>query len=293
MQGLCPQNIERDMQRRLQKHLRIPLSCHPVEVARMNKRTGTVGVSTSYILPPHRIWGELYKTPAIFHTLFGDRNDWEQFWQAHMEERWVQEHSQFALIRDRPHSCCPFIIFGDDAQTSKRVGRTAHMLLWFSPMAKVRGTEGHMPIFICDNDDPCIDVLMNQLQHAAVWSFRHASINFNPYCTLESKPLNADMRSIAGTPIIPGTEPLFLVALVEGGLACRACIVRIHAFNAERIIIMLGDYRFCQMRRSCRAPHHDLRWSHRRLEMETRGFWLGATLRRTVVVRRMLGISCR
>ena len=209
------------------KFLHVPVRPCAINVPRLVKKTGLIKKSTAYLVPPHRVWSEVHKFKNQFRALFGSPDDWEHFWQAHAEERWMTDHPHRALIQSKPRQCCPWLLYGDDAQTSKRVGRTCGVLLWFSPLSEIRGMDGMVPLCVVDNDEPTIQAINNELYRGVVWSFRHAALNINPVNFVDrSLPLPKDMELLAGKSLTKD-EDLHLVCTQLKGWPVVAFVARL------------------------------------------------------------------
>ncbi len=210
-QGENPQNDERDLLNRLEDLVDVPVKPYSIQVPKLVKKTGKVRVTTACIIPAHRVLAEVHKLgPVVFTEMFGERKDWARYWHAHRDEIWLKEHVHYEEIRRNPTAWCPYLIFGDDAQTSKRVGRTCRLLMWFSPVTKIRSFHSHVPLLIVDNDEATIDGMVHRLHRAAVWSFKFAGRNLNPFLNEDNAQLPEDLARLSGQPLVDG-EPVFLV----------------------------------------------------------------------------------
>ena len=182
-----------------------------MDVPRYQKKRGDVKIIQGAIMPPHLVWKEVYRFDKdLFEDLFGERRHWVEWWRAHMNEPWLKEHPLRHLISEFPERCCPWLLFGDDSQTTKRVGRTMELLLWFSPVSRDRTTRARLPVFMKDNGECTARAMEMQLTKAAVWSWKQAELNIHPRCSEDGKQLPKYFAAHAGTPLIPD-EPLYLV----------------------------------------------------------------------------------
>ena len=101
-------------------------------------------------------------------------------------------------------------MFGDDAQTSKRVGRTCRLHLIFNPVAEIRSVDRHIPFIILDNDEAFIGAMIFRLLRAVVWSFKYASMNLNSFLTGDNDVLPLDLQPLTGKPLM-SSDPVYLV----------------------------------------------------------------------------------
>ena len=214
--GSHPQNAERDFQRRIRSVVDIPIEPYSVDVPIYNKRISKVRIVTAHVALPHLLWAALRNTsPAYFHALLGQRSMWELFWKCHKEEPWYKDHPHKDILDGSPSLCCPFLIFGDDAQTSKRVGRTVRLLEWYSPVAEIRSHLSQFPLLMVDNDQPSAPSIIHAIEEACVWSFNRAGRNIHPTLTEKRAALTPHLAESAGKPIMDD-PPMFLVPLGAG-----------------------------------------------------------------------------
>jgi len=166
---------------RLAKALDLPIEPYPVTVPKMDKQTGKVKIHEAAIILPSDLFGFLHKDPARFRKVFGTPDQWALYWCTVRGERWFQLHPDKDRIQARPHEHCPHLIFGDDAQTSKRVGNNVKLLMWFSPFSESRLSADRMlPVYLVPTREKTFIGITNLLEHAAVWSFNAASTNKQP-----------------------------------------------------------------------------------------------------------------
>jgi len=78
------------------------------------------------------------------------------------------------------------LVFGDDAQTSKRVGQNVKLLLWYSPVAQARKSDERLiPLYLVPTTEVAFLAICKYLNRAVVWSFNAAAANVQPYWTEE------------------------------------------------------------------------------------------------------------
>ena len=211
--GRNPQNAERDLVSRMNRFLDLPIKPYLVDVIRHQKATGAVTMTKGAIILPHRVFAEISKMPVKFVEMFGRREQWAAYWQAHAGEEWFLRHPHRSFILDNIDKCCPFIYYGDDAQTSKRVGRTCRMSAWFSPMAEDRSGFSKIPLLFADNDERHIKAQLRFLNEAAIWSFKLAARNVNAAFDHQNGALPAWLQGFVGQPLVDG-QPAYLVTSV-------------------------------------------------------------------------------
>ena len=180
--GKHKQNIERDLISRIRRLLEIPLEPLEVSVLALDADTGKTKDNIAYVICPHEVFKTLFDAgPELFFDRLGTPDQWEEYWLLHKCETWFLEH----LLRDQilaaPRSFCPALGHSDDAQQSKRVGKTIKLSSWCSPVAKnLDCRASRFPIFVTSNVDPLHRSAEYRLDGAAAWSFTAAADGFHP-----------------------------------------------------------------------------------------------------------------
>ena len=104
------------------------------------------------------------------------------------------------------HSSCPnlglgvfWLLFGDDAQTSKRVGSNVKKIAWYSPMASCRHPAlTHLPLFLNPTQDAARHVTERLANEVINWSFAALSADQHPTENHLGEPLKCARRNRTG-----------------------------------------------------------------------------------------------
>ncbi len=210
VQGKQTSNSERDLHTRMPKYLNIPVKPHFFDTVRYHKQSGKSKLVTGAIICPHDILGALHRHSRLLYYVLGARDQWVAFWKANAQETWFVEHPDRAAMERSPWLYAPFLIFGDDAQTCKRVGSNVKLLCWFSPVSEARESFHRLlPIYMCPTKERNTLAIQRRAEVSAVWSFEAAARNKNPQVSDLGGPLCAERERVAGNDICEDT-PVFL-----------------------------------------------------------------------------------
>ena len=132
------------------------------------------------VLAPHLLFKELQNLECFADT-FGDPDLWEIFWAHVQDEVWFREHPQREEILANPRGHVPFVLHGDDAPCSRRVGRNINLLSMHCPLGRGHSTDSRKILLsVLPNDDPMSKMMHKQAKRAIVWSLNAASKNQHP-----------------------------------------------------------------------------------------------------------------
>ena len=210
--GKSPNNIERDLHRRAKLLVDLPIDPELIEVPRYHRRSGLMKMINAALICPHDLFGALFERPKAFVNLFGTRESWVEYWNCMREELWLKEHPDYEHILQHPERFCPFVLFGDDAQTSKRVGQNVKLMCWMSPLSIHRSSEKRLiPIYVMPTQEKNRKAIENLLDMMATWSFNAAAVNCHPHRAADPGcKLSKHRLAVAGKPICNGEEPTYL-----------------------------------------------------------------------------------
>ena len=206
-------NIERDLLARLHKHLGIPFAPMAVAVNAVDARTSSTKVTDAFIINPHEAYQHLYEVAgdrSVFFSRMGTPEEWAVFWTAVAEEQWFLDHPLRREILANPFTYTPVLLHADDAQQTKRVGKTMRVASWFSACAHNKEPlKSKIPMFVTGNDDVFRSTVEFALYEAAAWSLNSASTGYNPEHGVYREPLAKIHQAKSGTPLASGFKLAF------------------------------------------------------------------------------------
>ena len=170
-------------------------------------------MKTAAAINPHDLFGALHPRQRAFTHIFGTRESWAEYWGCVQNEPWFIAHPAREHILREPWCHCPYLVFGDDAQTSKRVGNNVKILVWYSTMSIERKTELRLlPIYMTPTTEKNRAAVERRLSQQAVWSFTAASRNIHPSSPAaeDEGPLSKGRLAKSGKPICGGDIPTYL-----------------------------------------------------------------------------------
>ena len=143
--GQCPQNVERDMHRRARHVLGITVTPYMVPLPD--------GLGQAALILPHEIFSDLWThhpEQAMARTV-GDHNMLLEFWRTNAQaaEEWYRLHPLRPVVEQRPGTCVPIRLWGDDAPVGKH-GRACRVMSWSSPIVRLPGMQSKMAIYVVD-----------------------------------------------------------------------------------------------------------------------------------------------
>lgn len=122
------QNFERNLHCRIPAAIGLGVEPYVIEIPKLDKRSGAFQLRKANVILPVDVAAALSENSCRFERVFGTPTEWERWWSVHSEEPWMRDHPDGAFIKANPQSCCPYLLFGDDAQTSKRCGSNVKKL---------------------------------------------------------------------------------------------------------------------------------------------------------------------
>ena len=178
--GRNPQNAERDYMRTMRAEFEMPNIIMSVPSLRYVKASGKVQRSDISVLAIHRFFSEVHGTDH-FAQLFGTPFLWATYWKANRHEKWYQEHPMKHLLDTEPERHVPYVVHGDDAPCSRRVGRNIRLISMHGVCALGHETlSKKIPLLILPNDNALSTHLEHSGKRAIVWSLNAANRNENP-----------------------------------------------------------------------------------------------------------------
>ena len=107
-----------------------------------------------------------------------------------------------SLIRVSPESYCPFVIWGDDAPTSRRVGRNVRELAFYSPFSEGDADFKRVPMAVLQNGEAMAKHTEHVVKQTIVWSCNAAMRNRHPHSgPYETQALQKTLQTLSGQPI--------------------------------------------------------------------------------------------
>ncbi len=198
------------MLRKLRIAYKIPNVILYISVQRFVKTTGKAATTEAAIACPHLLVGEISKTRR-FNQIFGTPDHWGLFWYHIRNELWYLQHPQRAEITADPRSHNPYVIHGDDAPVSRRVGRNIRVLSWYSPFGEGQTLEKKMPCGIIANDQALKQYTEYKVKEAIAWSANAGAIGVHPSAPPPGQTLTKALQAKAGQPITAnGTKLAFI-----------------------------------------------------------------------------------
>ena len=143
--GRHPQNIERDMHRKMKRKLGIELE--PLELFMAGKKQDKMKVS---MLLPHELWAALWTHESKAREVFlGQEGSCRMCWQsvADNKEEWYMEHPLRDHIQRDPDHHVPLRLWGDDAPITKNSGRTIRTMSMSSCVVFLQSFKSKLAIY--------------------------------------------------------------------------------------------------------------------------------------------------
>ena len=131
---------------------------------------------------------------------------------ASRHEIWFLAHPKMEDILNAPRRHVPYIYHADDAQQTKRVGKTIRLSSWCSPVAIDKDPlKSRFPLFVTSNSDILHRGVERNLEDAAAWSFKAAGEGVNPLKGPGDTELPLEFRNCSGKLLAGG------ICLTYGG----------------------------------------------------------------------------
>ncbi len=117
----------------MRKQYQIPDVSLNFPTARYSRKTGKTTTSSFEVLCPHLFFSALSETDE-FASVYSSPDKWAEFWKNAEGETWFEEHPLKSKIQSAPTEYCPCVIWGNDAPTSRRVGRNFRCISHYCPL---------------------------------------------------------------------------------------------------------------------------------------------------------------
>ena len=102
-------------------------------------------------------------------------------WHHCATEQWFLNHPLRDVILAQPLKCVPYVLHADDAQVSRRIGRTIRAYSCITPCAKVQDPlHGRIALAVWQNDEPLKAMIEIPAKNLMAWSGQAAACNINP-----------------------------------------------------------------------------------------------------------------
>lgn len=216
--GKFGSNIQRDMQTRLLRHLKVPLRPYRVAVPALEKTSGLVRVTEPWVVLPHDLWKALSRNSTHYYSVLGKPADWQTFWGANQHETWYLEHPLKHLLDSEASQCVPVLLHGDDAQRTKSNGSIG-LFSWYSPCSRgSRTVNEKLVCTVTENSEDARQAVEELTNLAVSWSLKAACCDRYPKKNESGEDLDAKRKSVAGNPIVvvDGVEHYLVLAGITG-----------------------------------------------------------------------------
>ena len=200
--GRYPNNVERDMHRRLRKKLQISVQPFMVKTELLFGTFRNSGAAVAMLLP-HEMFADICtKMPALAaERICGAPGTAEDFWDLMKGESWMATHPlRERLLSSNPPT--PLRTWGDDCALGKSGYTEARVMNWCSCVGTGTSMEVKIPIYILSTAQ-MTGQTEGPLLYVIAWSFFCLMTGVHPSLDPwgEPWPPNTDRAKKAGSPL--------------------------------------------------------------------------------------------